>query len=80
MRKERFVLHRLDPVKGDSYWSSRTARWVSELDGGYQTYGSQKVAARIAGKLTKAGWNNVDVVQCPAQARAALLKLYSFIH
>jgi hypothetical protein len=69
--KERFVVRRLDAVKGDSYWSSRTGRWVSELDGGYQTYGSQKVATRVAGKRATVGWDNVDVVQDPAQTRKA---------
>jgi len=73
----RFVVHRLDPVKGDTYWSpitlragTRTGRWVSELDGGYQTYGSEKVALRVAVKRIKVGWNYVDVVQDPAQKRA----------
>lgn len=69
--KARFVVHRLDAVKGDSYWSPRTGKWVSELDGGYQTYGSQKVARRVAGKRTTVGWDNVDVVQDPAQTRKA---------
>ena len=71
MLKERFVVHRRDALKGDLYWSSRTGRWVSELEGGYQTYGGQKVAARVAGKLAKlakVGWNNVDVVQWPPQS------------
>ena len=69
----RFVVHRLDPVKGDSYWSPRTGRWVSELDGDYQTYGNEKVALRVAAKRIKVGWDWVDVVQDPAQKRAAKL-------
>jgi hypothetical protein len=74
MGKTRFVVHRLDAVKGDLYWSPRTGEWVSELDGGYQTYGSQKVARRVAGQRTTAGWDYVDVVQDPAQTRATRLR------
>ena len=69
----RFVVHRLDPVTGDSYWNPRRGLWVSELDGGYQTYSNEKVAVKVAATRTTAGWTYVNVVVDPAQTRAKLL-------
>ena len=73
-----FVITNLD--RPGYYWNngtheysdrvdSRSARWVSEVDGSYKTYTSEAKARRAVARLCRAGYR-IDIVRNPAEGGA----------